>query len=137
MRHRLAIAASAALVVLAVTLVHEVLTPTPFHHVRAPGVLVLAAAIAAALLVLAPRVPSRGVALGAGIAAGGALGTLVSGIAWNGVPDPFVHGGIAFNVSDLAIALGDALMVFAVLLYAWTHRRELRQPLPSSSASIR
>ena len=113
---------------LGVALTHEVLTPTPFHHARSAGVLVLAGAIALALLTLAPRVPSLGVALGAGIAAGGALGTLVSGIAWNGVPDPFVHGGIAFNVSDLAIAFGDAILIAAVLLHAWVHRADLRRP---------
>jgi lipoprotein signal peptidase len=126
---RRAVAVVSAAVVLTVDLVHEGLTPTPFHHARHPAVFVLAGAIAAALLLLAPRVPSLGVALGAGIAAGGALGTLVSGVAWSGVPDPFVHGGIAFNVSDLAIALGDALLLGAVLLYAWTHRHELRQPI--------
>jgi lipoprotein signal peptidase len=68
------------------------------------------------------------VALGAGIAAGGALGTLVSGVAWNGVPDPFVRGGIAFNVSDVAIAAGDAILLAAVLLHGWAHRGELRRP---------
>jgi len=126
---RHAVAVTAAAVVLAVDLAHEALTPTPFHHVRSPGVFVLAGAISAALLLLAPRVPSLGVALGAGIAAGGALGTLVSGFAWNGVPDPLVHGNVAFNVSDLAIAFGDALLLGAVLLHAWTHRDELRQPI--------
>ena len=125
MRRRRRIAAIVALVVLGVALVHEVLAPTPFHHFRSAGVLVLAAVIALALLVLAPRVPSLGVALGAGIAAGGALGTLVSGIAWNGVPDPLVHGGIAFNVSDLAIALGDLILIAAVLLHGWVHRADL------------
>jgi lipoprotein signal peptidase len=115
--------------VLAVDLFHEGRTPTPFHHVRSPVVFALAGAIAVALLSLAPRVPSLGVALGAGIAAGGALGTLVSGVAWDGVPDPFVHGNVAFNVSDLAIAFGDALLVAATLLYAWSHRHELREPV--------
>lgn len=129
MRRRYLVAVTAAAVVLTVDLVHEVMTPTPFHHVRSPGVFVLAGVIAAALLLLAPRVPSVGIALGAGIAAGGALGTLVSGFAWSGVPDPFVHGNVAFNVSDLAIALGDALLLGAVLLHAWTHRHELRQPI--------
>jgi lipoprotein signal peptidase len=127
--HRHGVAAGSAAAVLAVDLVHEGLSPTPFHHARSPVVFVLAAAIAAALLVLAPRVPSLGVALGAGVAAGGALGTLVSGLAWSGVPDPLVHGGIAFNVSDLAIAFGDALLLGAVLLHAWTHRSQLRQPI--------
>jgi lipoprotein signal peptidase len=126
-RHRIAVGSAAA--VLAVDLVHEGLSPTPFHHARSPVVFVLAAAIAAALLVLAPRVRSLGVALGAGIAAGGALGTLVSGLAWSGVPDPLVQGGIAFNVSDLAIAFGDALLLGAVLVHAWTHRHELGQPI--------
>jgi lipoprotein signal peptidase len=115
--------------VIATDLVHETTTPTPFHHVRSPMALVLAALIAAALLLLAPRIPSIGIALGAGIAAGGALGTLVSGLAWSGVPDPFVHGEIAFNVSDVAIACGDALLLGAALLYGWQHRRELRQPV--------
>jgi lipoprotein signal peptidase len=126
---RPAVAIVSAAVVLTADLAHEGLRPTPFHHARHPAVFVLAGLIAAALLLLAPRVPSLGVALGAGIAAGGALGTLVSGVAWSGVPDPFVHGNIAFNVSDLAIAFGDALLLGAVLLHAWTHRHELRQPL--------
>jgi lipoprotein signal peptidase len=129
MHRRRAVAVVSAAVVLAVDLVHEGLTPTPFHHARHPAVFVLAGAIAAALLLLAPRVPSLGVALGGGIAAGGALGTLVSGFAWSGVPDPFVHGSIAFNVSDVAIAFGDALLLGAVLLHAWTRRHELGQPI--------
>ncbi len=129
MRRRRSIALATAALVVVVDLVHEALTPTPFHHARSPAVFVLAAAIAAALLWLAPRIPSLGVALGAGIAAGGAVGTLVSGLAWSGVPDPFVRGGIAFNVSDLAIAAGDALLLAAVLLHAWRHRHELSQPV--------
>jgi lipoprotein signal peptidase len=129
MRRRRVVAACAAAVVLAAALAHEALTPTPFHHPRAAGVFVLAAAIALALLALAPRVPSLGVALGAGIAAGGALGTLVSGIAWDGVPDPLVHGDIAFNLSDLAIGLGDAILLAAALLHGWTHRADLRRPV--------
>ena len=129
MRRRRGVAAVTALVVVAVALTHEALTPTPFHHVRPTGVFVLAAAIAVALLVLVPRVPSLAAALGAGLAAGGALATLVSGLAWNGVPDPFVHGDIAFNVSDLAIALGDVILIGAVLLHAWVHRAELRRPV--------
>ena len=128
MRRRRRVAVVAAVVVMVAALTHQALTPTPFHHERAPGVFVLAAVIAAALLVLAPRIPSLGVAIGAGIAAGGALGTLVSGIAWNGVPDPFLRGGIAFNVSDVAIALGDGMLLVAALLHTWQHRAELRQP---------
>jgi hypothetical protein len=115
--------------VVGVDLVHEALTPTPFHHVRPAGVLVAAAAVGVVLLALAPQVASLGVALGAGIAAGGALGTAISGVAWNGVPDPLVGGGIAFNLSDVAIGAGDALLIASVLVYAWTHRSRLREPI--------
>ena len=126
---RRGLAAGAAALVLGVDLVHEALAPTPFHHVRAAAVFVLAAVIAAALLALAPRIPSLGVALGAGVAAGGALGTAVSGFAWNGVPDPLVGGGVAFNLSDVAIGAGDAILIASVLVHAWTHRAHLREPV--------
>jgi lipoprotein signal peptidase len=129
MNRRRSIAAAAALVVVGVDLVHETLAPTPFHHGRTTGVFVLAVLIAAALLAVAPRVPSLGVALGAGLAAGGALGTAISGFAWNGVPDPLVGGGIAFNVSDVAIGVGDALLIASALVHAWTHRAQLREPI--------
>ncbi|HVA31620.1 MAG TPA: hypothetical protein VMU58_10130 [Gaiellaceae bacterium] len=129
MRRRSVLAAGAALVVLGADLAHEALTPTPFHHTRPAGVFVLGAVVALALLALAPRVPSLVVALGAGIAAGGALGIAVSGFAWGGVPDPFVAGGLTFNVSDLAIGAGDALLIVSVAAHAWAHRGALREPV--------
>jgi hypothetical protein len=129
MRRRRRIAVVAALVVVGIALAHEALTPTPFHHVRPSGVFVLATGIALALLVLAPRIPSLGVAVGAGISAGGALGTAVSAIAWSGVPDPLMRGGIAFNLSDVAIGGGDLLLVASVLVYAVRHRSQLREPV--------
>ena len=86
--------------------------------------------VAVALLVLAPRIRSGVVALGAGVAAGGALATLVSGFAWTGgVPDPLVRGGVAFNVADIAIAVGDALLVVGVCVHAWVNRARLTQPV--------
>jgi lipoprotein signal peptidase len=124
---RRATALAAALAVLAAVVVHDLLAPTRFHHHRSLVTLVGAAVLAAALLSLAPRVRSTGVVVGAGIAAGGALATLVSGLAWDGVPDPLVHGGIAFNLADVAIAFGDALLVGAALLSAWTNRTRLRE----------
>lgn len=127
---RRGLALGAALLVLAAAVGHAVLRPTPFHHQRSSAVLVLAGALAAALLVLAPRVPSLPLALGAGIAAGGALATLVTGALWSqGVPNPIVRGGVAFNLSDVAIAVGDALLIAAALAHAWAHRRRLREPV--------
>jgi lipoprotein signal peptidase len=82
-----------------------------------------------ALASFALPIRSSGVVLGAGIAAGGALATFVSGLAWGGVPDPLVRDGIAFNLADVAIAVGDALVLIAALLYAWANRARLREPV--------
>jgi lipoprotein signal peptidase len=129
-RSRRIVAAAAALVVLATVLVHEALSPTPFHHPRSAGALVLMAALAALVLGFVPRVPSTSAALGAGLAAGGALAMLVSGLVWQqGVPDPLVGGGFAFNLADIAIALGDAMLLAAVLVHAWNNRHTLRQTI--------
>jgi lipoprotein signal peptidase len=129
MSARRSTAVTVALVVLAAVIIHDALAPTPFHHHRSLATLVVAGMLATALLALAPRIRSSGVVLGAGIAAGGALATLVSGLAWGGVPDPLVHNGIAFNLADVAIAFGDALLLVAALLYAWTNRARLREPV--------
>src|SRR3954465_9963552 len=91
-------AVAVAFAVLAAVVIHDALAPTRFHHHRSLATLLAAGLLATALLVLAPRIRSSGVVLGAGIAAGGALATFVSGLAWGGVPDPLVRGGIAFNL---------------------------------------
>ena len=129
MTTRRLIAVAIAFTVLATVVVHDVLAPTRFHHHRSPATLLFAGLLATALLALAPRIRSRGIVLGAGIAAGGALATFVSGLAWGGVPDPLVHGGIAFNLADVAIAAGDALLRVAAVVYAWTNRARLREPV--------
>ena len=122
-------AVAVAFAVLAAVVIHDALAPTRFHHHRSLASLLVAGLLATALLTLAPRIRSSGVVLGAGIAAGGALATFVSGLAWGGVPDPLVRGGIAFNLADVAIALGDGLLIVAALLYAWTNRARLREPV--------
>jgi lipoprotein signal peptidase len=45
------------------------------------------------------------------------------------VPDPLVRGGVAFNLADVAIAAGDALLLAAALLHGWTNRARLREPI--------
>jgi len=125
---RIALVAAAAVVV--VTVVDDALQPSVLSHARPPAVFVLAALLAAALLLLAPRARSRPIALGAGIAAGGALATLVGGIVWaGGVPNPLAAHGVAFNVADLAIGAGDALLIGGALVHAWLHRQRLRDPV--------
>jgi lipoprotein signal peptidase len=125
---KLALAAAAAVV--GATLLDDAAASGPLTHDRSAALYAFAAVVAGVLLTLAPRVGSRAVSLGAGIAAGGALATLVTGLAWNGsggVPDPLVHGGIAFNLADLAIALGDALLIGGALLHAVRNRGRLRE----------
>jgi lipoprotein signal peptidase len=125
---RLALAAAA--VVLAVTLVDDAVAPSRLSHPRSPLGLAGAGLLAVALLVLVPRARSSAMSLGAGIAAGGAAATLVAGAAWRGgVPNPLVRGGIAFNLADLAIAAGDALLLAAALFHAWRNRARLTQPI--------
>jgi hypothetical protein len=127
-RRRLALVAAAA--VLAADLAHDASVDARFHHPRPSSVLVLAVALAAALLWFAPRVASRVVALGAGIAAGGALATAASGFVWAaGVPDPLTGGGVAFNLADVAIGAGDLLLVAGALAHAWVNRARLREPV--------
>lgn len=130
MKRRRRLACAAALVVLAATLAHDAVAATAIRHARPFLVLVLAGVVAVALLALAPRIRSWVVALGAGVAAGGALATLVSGFAWaGGVPDPLVRGGVAFNLADIAIAVGDALLVAGVCVHAWVNRTRLTHPV--------
>jgi hypothetical protein len=121
---RLALAAAA--VVVAATLVDDLVQPNRLSHARSPLGLAGAGALALALIVVVPRSRSAAMSLFAGIAAGGAAATLVAGVAWrDGVPNPLVRGGIAFNLADVAIGAGDALLIGAALLLAWRKRAQL------------
>jgi hypothetical protein len=125
---RLALVTAAGIV--AATLGDDTLAPSRLSHARSPVALAGAGALALALLLLVPRARSSAMSLGAGIAAGGAAATLVAGLAWrDGVPNPLVRGGIAFNVADLAIAAGDALLVAAAVWHAWRQRERLYEPV--------
>jgi lipoprotein signal peptidase len=121
-----------ALVFAAIDLVHKSLTYAEFHHARTPYVTLLMGALIAALVILVPRLPSNLAAIGAGVACGGALGNLVSLLAWTqGVPDPFVivgatHGR-AFNLADLFAVGGDSVLLSVVILLGLQRRAALRQ----------
>jgi lipoprotein signal peptidase len=116
----------------AIDLAHKSFVPAQFHHARAPFVALIMAAVIAALVVLVPRVPSNAAACGAGIACGGAVGNLVSLLAWSqGVPDPLVVSGtpygVAFNLADLFAITGDVLLLSAVVLHGIRNRARLRE----------
>jgi lipoprotein signal peptidase len=129
---RRAILICTALVFAAIDLVHKSLTYAEFHHARTPYVTLVMAALIAALVVLVPRLPSNVAAIGAGIACGGALGNLVSLLAWaQGVPDPFVVAGathgLAFNLADLFAVGGDSVLLSVVILLGLQRRAALRE----------
>ena len=127
-RARRMLLAAVALVVVVMVVVHEALTPTPYHHPRSAGALAVMGILAVLVLLLVPRVASTGAAVGAGLAAGGAIAMLVSGLVWQaGVPDPFVGGDYAFNLADIAIVVGDVTLLVAAVAYAWDNRHGLRQ----------
>jgi lipoprotein signal peptidase len=123
-----------AIVCAAVDLLHKSFTTAEFHHARTPYVAIVIGVLIAALVVLVPRLPSNIAAVGAGVACGGALGNLVSLLAWaQGVPDPFVvvgaTHGLAFNLADLFAVSGDSLLLSAVVLLGLQRRSALRQPV--------
>jgi lipoprotein signal peptidase len=120
-----------ALLFAAIDLVQKSVTNAEYHHARTPYVTLLMGALIVALVVLVPRLPSNVAAVGAGVACGGALGNLVSLLAWSqGVPDPFVVSGathgLAFNLADLFAVGGDSLLLSVVVLLGLQRRGALR-----------
>lgn len=128
---RRAVLAGTAVSFASVDLVHKSLATADYHHSRTPFTALVIASVILALVVLVPRISSNVAAVGAGIACGGALGNLVSLLAWSqGVPDPLVLGkttGIAFNLADLFALSGDMLLLSAVAVHGVRHRHQLRQ----------
>jgi hypothetical protein len=123
-------APAAAAAVVCATLLDDAVQPNVLSHERSPALYVFAFALAAALLVLAPRAGSRAVSLGAGVAAGGALATPLAALVWRGgVPNPLLRGGVAFNVADVAMAGGVAVLVGGALAHAWANRHRLHKPV--------
>jgi lipoprotein signal peptidase len=120
----------AALSCAAIDLVYKSLVAADYHQARTQFVALIMFAVIAALVVLVPRVPSNPAAVGAGIACGGALGNLISLLAWSqGVPDPIVVSGalhgVAFNLADLFALTGDALLIGAIPVHGAHNRARL------------
>ena len=118
-----------ALVLAALDLAEKTREPV-YGHPRSLGYVVLAALLLAAVVALVPRVPSRSLAVCGGVAAAGALGNLVSALAWRGgVPNPLVLGDVAFNVADVCAVVGATGLVAGAAAFALRHPDLLREPL--------
>ena len=120
---------SVAAVLAVPDLVQKALAPH-YGHARSGAYVVLGALLVAALVVLVPRVPSRALAVAAGIAAAGAVANAVSALAWRGgVPNPIVAGAIAFNLADVYAVVGAAALVMLAAAHALLHPADLRRPI--------
>jgi hypothetical protein len=127
-RTRRLVAAVAAFFVAAVDLGQKLIGGPALHNERSFAAVAVMVFVAVGLVALVPQIRSLPVVLGAGIAAGGALGNLVSALAWSaGVPDPLVVRDIAFNLADVFVLAGDALLLTSAAVYAVRNRGRLRQ----------
>lgn len=129
MRRRVLLVAIVAAPLVLLDLAQKASEPV-YGHPRGVGYVLVALALSAAVFAFVPRVPSRLLAVAGGIAAAGALGNLVSALAWrNGVPNPIVGGHVAFNLADVWTLAGACALVLGAAVYALRHPGALRQPV--------
>jgi lipoprotein signal peptidase len=129
MRPRLELLAI-ALVFATIDLSYKLATPADYHHARSRFAALAIAVVILGLIVFVPRVPSHVALFGAAVAAGGALGNLLSLFIWQqGVPDPLViqgaTHGVAFNLADVFAFTGDVVLLSAVVLHGVRRRAQL------------
>ena len=111
-----------------------------FHH-RSHGWVVLSMVLLIGAVLLA-LVPSRLVAVAAGVMSAGVLGNLVSA-RWDGnwVPNPLVIGsyqrGVAFNLADIFYLVGIMLLMATVIVVIVRRRDQLAPPRAWERALLR
>ena len=124
----------AASLLASVDLIMKLTLPTPewAFHQRSGAWAALSVILLVGAAALA-RVPSRAVAVAAGVMSGGVLGNLVSAL-WDGflVPNPLVVGnqidGIAFNFADVTFSVGNLILMVALMGVTIRHRDRLIPP---------
>jgi hypothetical protein len=124
-----------AVVLAAADLLTKALLRTPEYafHTRPFWQLATGMAIGATLVVAVVAVGSVAVATAAGIAIGGTVGNLSSVAIWGAAPNPFLvpvgAGVVAFNLADVLVVSGAALIPLAATALAHRHRPALRARL--------
>lgn len=127
MRARLGIAAAAALALAVADLVVKAAVPgdPAMAHHRSQSWMALSFGLFL-LVLLFTRLPSRLLAFGAGVLAGGLLGNLCSAAIHDRViANPFVAGDVAFNLADVVVLCGIALLGVAGMRLALRYRHLL------------
>ena len=132
-----------AVVLVAVDQVVKATVSTPvwaFHH-RSYGWVALSIAVLVGAFFLT-LVPSRAVAVAAGVMSAGAIGNLVSArLDGNWVPNPLVIGdyqrGIAFNLADVFFLVGNMLLMSALIVMIVRRRDRLAPPRAWERALLR
>jgi lipoprotein signal peptidase len=127
-RAALVLVGTAAIVALA-DLGHKATAAPEYLHGRSAGyvVLVLGLTLAWAAAIVLTRSPA--LALGGGIAAGGAIGNVFSLVFWPGVPNPIDVAPVAFNLADVFVLVGFLFVAGATIALACRDRERLREPL--------
>jgi lipoprotein signal peptidase len=90
------------------------------------GVVAVSALWAVAILLTR----SLSIAIAGGLFLGGAAGNVASLALWpsvDGVPNPLLAGDLAFNVADVAVAVGLALVLTTAALFAGRNRARLHE----------
>ena len=99
-------------------------------HPRSHAWSVLAVAVLAVLLVFAV-LPSRLVAVAAGVVAGGVLGNVLSAHEHGGrVPNPLVVGPVASNLADVFVLVGAPVLMVALARVSIRHRDVIDRLIP-------
>jgi hypothetical protein len=140
---RLFVFVAPAVVLVSVDQVVKATVSTPlwaFHH-RSYGWVALSIAVLVGAFFLT-LVPSRAVAVAAGVMSAGAIGNLVSArLDGNRVPNPLVIGdyqrGIAFNLADVFFLVGNLLLMTALIVMLVRRRDRLAPPRAWERALLR
>jgi lipoprotein signal peptidase len=140
---RLLLFVSAAVVLASVDQVVKATVTAPLwalHH-RSYGWVALSIAVLVGAFLLT-LVPSRAVAVAAGVMSAGAIGNLISARQdGNRVPNPLVIGnyerGFAFNIADVFFLVGNLLLMASLIVMIVRRRDRLAPPRAWERALLR